>query len=244
MWTCPCVCVGECAQAQCPVAAQTRGWEAWKWKGTKNTTKTHPKSSGAWIPFPLPCFKGLLSVCDVGTSQQLFGIESQLVIFNSFTRFYLACKSQNGFLCLSLGVSRIQSWAPRGDAINPTHEERLISHLQLQHRCLSRCTNLSLDTFHVLQMPFCPLSTCTGTCPSIQKWEERLLGLKFFCSLSMGFFSLCTAHILGFDKWVSPDTVVSQPLLIFIMQNPLGNGLSQGNGKPLKDKKVLNFFLI
>lgn len=45
------------------------------------------------------------------------------------------------------------------------------------------------------------------------------------------------AHILGFDKRVSLDTVVSQPLLIFIMQNPPGNGLSQGNGKPLKDKK-------
>lgn len=51
-------------------------------------------------------------------------------------------------------------------------------------------------------------------------------------------------HILGFDKWVSLDTVVSQPLLIFIMQNPLANGLSQGNGKPVKDKKIIIFFFL
>lgn len=80
-----------------------------KVKGTKNHNKKSPQILRCLDPFPISSFKGLLSVCDVGTIQQLFGLESKLVLFNLFSRFYLVCKCQNGFLCLSLGVSRTQS---------------------------------------------------------------------------------------------------------------------------------------
>lgn len=73
-----------------------------RYQKKNHNKKNHLKSSGAWIPFPSPCFKGPLSVCDVGTIQQLFGLESELVLFNLFSRFYLVCKSQDGLLCLSL----------------------------------------------------------------------------------------------------------------------------------------------
>lgn len=76
--------------------------------------------------------------------------ESKFVIFSVLTRYCRLCKSENELPCDLYRGSRNKHWGAMW--LIPLMSKTAISHLKLQRRWLSRCTNLSLDRFRVLQM--------------------------------------------------------------------------------------------